>query len=352
MRRWIKLTAVIAVFAILAAACGGTSSTTETTAKPTFKACEVTDTGGVDDKSFNQTAWKGVLDAGKDFGIETKVLESQSEADYETNINSLIGENCDIIITVGFLLGDATKAAAEANPDQKFAIVDFAYDPALPNVLGLVFNTAEAGFLAGYVAAGTTQTGTIGTFGGINIGGPVTDFMDGYVWGARYYNAQNGTDVKVLGWDPEAKDGLFVGNFESKDDGRTMGQSLIDEGADIILPVAGPVGQGTAALAQERGDVGIIGVDTDWYVSIPTYKEVYVTSVMKNMDVAVYDAIKQAMDGTFEGGVFVGTLANDGVGIAPFHDWDSKVPADVKSAVEDLKTQIIDGTLDIQQPPA
>jgi len=352
VRRWIKLTAVIAVFAILAAACGGTSSTTETTAEPTFKACEVTDTGGVDDKSFNQTAWKGVLDAGKDFGIETKVLESQSEADYETNINSLIGENCDIIITVGFLLGDATKAAAEANPDQKFAIVDFAYDPALPNVLGLVFNTAEAGFLAGYVAAGTTQTGTIGTFGGINIGGPVTDFMDGYVWGARYYNAQNGTDVKVLGWDPEAKDGLFVGNFESKDDGRTMGQSLIDEGADIILPVAGPVGQGTAALAQERGDVGIIGVDTDWYVSIPTYKEVYVTSVMKNMDVAVYDAIKQAMDGTFAGGVFVGTLANDGVGIAPFHDWDSKVPADVKSAVEDLKTQIVDGTLDIQQPPA
>ncbi len=352
MRRWIKLTAVIAVFAIVAAACGGTSGTTETTSEPTFKACEVTDTGGVDDKSFNQTAWKGVLDAAADFGIETKVLESQSEADYETNINSLIGENCDIIITVGFLLGDATKKAAEANPDQKFAIVDFAYDPALPNVLGLVFNTAEAAFLAGYVAAGTTQTGTIGTFGGINIGGPVTDFMDGYVWGARYYNSQNGTDVKVLGWDPEAKDGLFVGNFESKDDGRTMGQSLIDEGADIILPVAGPVGQGTAALAQERGDVGVIGVDTDWFVSIPTYKEVYVTSVMKNMDVAVYNAIKEAMDGTFQGGLFVGTLENDGVGIAPFHDWDSKVPADVKAAVEDLKSQIIAGTLDIQQPPA
>jgi basic membrane protein A len=120
---------------------------------PKFKACQVTDTGGIDDKSFNATAWKGVEDAVSQLGVEGKYLESQQQTDYEKNINAFLEENCDMIITVGFLLGDATKAAAEANPDVKFSIVDFAYDPTIPNVLGQVFNTDEAAFLAGYVAA-------------------------------------------------------------------------------------------------------------------------------------------------------------------------------------------------------
>ncbi|MDH5452438.1 MAG: BMP family ABC transporter substrate-binding protein, partial [Paracoccaceae bacterium] len=217
-----------------------------------FTACQVTDTGGIDDNSFNQTAWKGVEDAEAELGISGRFLESQAETDYEANINSLLGGACYVIVTVGFLLGDATKTAAEQNPDQKFSIVDFAYDPALPNVLGQVYATDEAAFLAGYLAAGMTQTGTLGVFGGINIP-PVTIFMDGFHHGVSYYNSQKGTAVTVLGWDPTTREGLFTNNFDSLDDGRAFAQNLYDEGADIVLPVAGPVGLGSAALADELG---------------------------------------------------------------------------------------------------
>ncbi len=190
-----------------------------------FTACQVTDTGGIDDSSFNQTAWKGALDAKESLGIEARYLESQAESDYDANLNSLQGGECDVIVTVGFLMGDATKKSAEANPDQKFSIVDFAYDPTLPNVLGQVYATDEAAFLAGYLAAGMSKTGVLGTFGGINIP-PVTIFMDGFVAGANYYNAQKGTNVMVLGWEEEEREGLFTNNFESLDDGRTYAQNL------------------------------------------------------------------------------------------------------------------------------
>lgn len=253
-------------------------------AKTVFKACQVTDTGGIDDKSFNATAWKGVEDAMKEFGIEGKYLESQQQTDYEKNINAFIDEGCNIIITVGFLLGDATEAMAKANPDQKFTIVDYAYDPPIPNVQGQIFSTEQAGFLAGYAAAALSKTGKIGTFGGIQIP-TVTVFMDGYALGAQYYNEKHNTNVEVLGWDPFAKTGLFTGNFESTDDGRTMGETLMDEGADIIMPVAGPVGLGTAAAAKERGNVYIIGVDSDWFLTAPDYADIILTSVMKYMDV-------------------------------------------------------------------
>lgn len=312
-----------------------------------FTACQVTDTGGIDDNGFNQTAWKGVTDAMAEHGIEGRFLESQAATDYEPNINSLLG-GCDIIITVGFLMGDATAAAAEANPDQKFSIVDYAYDPTIPNVLGQVFATDQAAFLAGYLAAGMTQTGTVGTFGGINIP-PVTVFMDGFAWGVDYYNQQKGTSVTVLGWDPDTKEGLFTNNFESLDDGRTFAQNLYDEGADIVLPVAGPVGLGSAALADELGTdkMKIIGVDADQYLTNPEKQGVYLTSILKQMDATVKSAIEAAMDGTFAGGLTVGTLENSGVGLAPYHDMDSAVPDELKSEIESIKQQIIDGTIKV-----
>jgi len=311
-----------------------------------FTACQVTDTGGIDDAGFNQTAWKGVQDAMDEKGIDGRFLESQAETDYEANLNSLLGGQCDVIITVGFLMGDATKAAAEANPDQHFSIVDFAYDPAIPNVLGQVFATEQAAFLAGYLAAGMTETGVIGTFGGINIP-PVTVFMDGFVHGANYYNEQKGTDVTVLGWDPEAKEGLFTNNFESLDDGRAYAQNLYDEGADIVMPVAGPVGLGSAALADELGTdkLKIVGVDADQYMTDPEKKHVYLTSVLKRMDSTVQAVIDDAMEGNFEGGVVVGTLENEGVGLAPFHDFEDAVPTELKSEIEDIKAGIIDGSI-------
>lgn len=314
-----------------------------------LKVCQVTDAGGIDDRSFNATAYEGVLMVEEELGGEAKYLESQQQTDYERNINAFLEDDCDLIVTVGFLLGDATQAAAEANPDQNFAIVDFAYDPVIPNVLGLTFATDQAAFLAGYVAAGTTEMGKVGTFGGLQIP-TVTIFMDGFAYGVDYYNEQNGTNVEVLGWDPAEQDGLFAGNFESTDDGRSLGETLMDEGADIIMPVAGPVGLGTAAAAQERGGVYIIGVDTDFTVSAPDYSDITLTSVMKNMDVAVFDAAQQVAEGTFSGGTYVGTLENDGVDIAPFHELDSEVPDEVKSALDGLRASIIAG--EIQTAPA
>ncbi len=322
-------------------------------AKKVIKACQVTDIGGIDDRSFNATAWKGMQMAHEKLGVEVKYLESQQQADYATNIQEFINEGCDIIITVGFMLGDATKEYAQKYPDQKFAIVDFAYDPPLPNVLGLVFSVDEASFLAGYVAGGMTKTGKVATFGGIKIP-PVTQFMVGYEQGVKYYNKKHGTNVEVLGWQTDLKkegfgDGVFVGNFESTDDGRRVAESFMDEGADIILPVAGPVGLGTAAAVKERGAM-MIGVDTDWYISAPEYKDVYLTSVLKNMDVAVFQAVKMVVDGTFKGGVYVGTLANNGVGIAPYHEFEDKVPAELKAEVEQVKEGIIKGEISTGWP--
>ncbi len=314
-----------------------------------FLACAVTDTGGVDDKGFNQYTWQGVQDAAKAGGFETKLLESKAETDYVPNLQSFVQAKCDVIVTVGFLLGDATKASAEANPGIKYTIVDYAYDPTIPNVLGQVYATNQAAFLAGYLAAGMTKTGVLGTFGGINIGGPVTDFMDGFVWGADYYNKQKNKAVKVLGWDPAKKDGVFVGDFNSIDKGKDIAKSMVDEGADIILPVAGKVGQGPAALAMELGadKLKIIGVDTDQYNTDPDHKAVFLSSVLKKVDSTTNEAVTEAFKGTFKGGVIVGTLESGGVALAPFHDFDSAVPDDLKADLEKIKAGIIDGSIKV-----
>ncbi|MBT8456644.1 MAG: BMP family ABC transporter substrate-binding protein [Rhodobacteraceae bacterium] len=316
------------------------------TSAAAFSACQVTDTGGIDDNSFNQTAWQGVLDAQESLGVEGRFLESQAETDYEANLNSLLGGQCDIILTIGFLLGDATQKAAAANPDQLFSIVDFAYDPPLENVLGQVYATDQAAFLAGYLAAGMTETDVIGVFGGINIP-PVTIFMDGLAWGVDHYNSVHGTEVSVLGWDPEAREGLFTNNFESLDDGRAFAQNLYDEGADIVLPVAGPVGLGSAALANELGtdELKIIGVDADLYLTDPERGHVYLTSIMKRMDSTVYQVIEQTMAGEFEGGLIVGTLENGGVDLAPFHDFEGAIPAELKAELTEVRAGIIDGSI-------
>jgi basic membrane protein A len=354
----------VIVLVMVLAACGPTAAPTAAPLPGAgLKIGEVTDTGGIDDRSFNATAWRGVENAVTDLGVEGKYLESQQQTDYETNIREFLDQKYDLIITVGYLLGPATAKAAMENPSQEFAIVDYSYpdcwpgavvgkdcgsDKELANVLGLTFQTDEAAFLAGYLAAAMSKTGKVGTFGGIKIP-TVTIFMVGFEKGVQYYNSKHGTSVQVLGWktDPALDgcgDGSFTGNFESTDDGRRFGQNLMDEGADVIMPVAGPVGLGTAAACQEKGAM-MIGVDNDWYVFAPDYKAAYLTSVLKNMDVTIYDAIKTVIGKTFKGGVYVGTLKNDGVGIAPYHDYDSKISADLKAEIEQLKKDIIAGTV-------
>ena len=344
----------IAAFALIAGACGGSSDTAteETTAEATEEttaalpgagilACQVTDTGGVDDKGFNQISYKGMQDAEATLGVTIDLLESASDADYAPNLQNFADKGCNIIVTVGFLLGDATKAAAEANPDKNYAIVDSAFDPPIANARGLVFATDQPSFMAGYLAAGMTKTGVVGTFGGINIP-PVSIFMDGFAKGVAYYNAQKGTKVKVLGWDTTKKDGTFAGNFNSLDDGKNIAKSQADEGADIIFPVAGPVGLGSAQFAMESGGkVKIIGVDVDMSVSNATQAEVYVGSVLKKIDAAVLAAVGNALNGEGGGTDYLGTLENGGVGVAI----TSTITPELQAELDAITAGIIDGSI-------
>jgi len=384
LRKRAALLGLVLALALVAAACGDddtgdttttaaptTTEATTTTAGPTTTteatttttlpppppgkevlACQVSDTGGIDDKSFNETAWKGALEAQDQLeGVTVEFLESQAATDFRPNIDSFINKGCDVIITVGFLLEADTAAAARDNPDQKFAIIDAApnafswsdadgnYDPAwYVNVRPITFQTDEAAFLAGYMAAGVSSTGVVGTFGGLNIP-TVTIFMDGFLKGVNHYNSVKGTSVAVLGWD--GSEGLFTNNFESLDDGRTFAQNLVDEGADVLLPVAGPVGLGSAALCQETGSCAIIGVDADQTLTAPEYTSVFATSVMKLMDVAVYNTINNVLVLDTIGNPFVGTLENQGVGLAPFHDFESVVPAELSSEMDAIRDAII-----------
>jgi basic membrane protein A len=347
------------VLAVFAAACAeeeepsgnGGDDTEEPAALPGegMTACQVTDTGGIDDKSFNQTAYDGAVQAEEELGVEAKFLESQTANDFAPNIQAFIDQGCDIIVTVGFLLGDATLKAAQDNPDQLFAIVDVDFfdfekeeDITLDNAKELTFQTDEAAFLAGYLSAGMSGSGKVGTFGGIPIP-PVTIFMDGMLAGVNYYNEQNGAEVELLGWD--GKDGLFTGDFENQDNGRNVTESLLDEGADIVMPVAGPVGLGSAAAMQDAGAGSLIWVDTDGCVSASEFCDLFLTSVMKNMNVAVFDSIAAVVDDSFEGGLYTGTLENGGVGIAPYHEFEDDVPADLATQVEEIQQQIISGEL-------
>jgi basic membrane protein A len=200
---------------------------------PVFKVGEVSDFGGVDDKSFNQLAWEGVQKANTDLGTDGKFLESKVQADYGKNIQQFIGEGANMVVTVGYAMGVDTAAAAKANPDTLFAIVDYSFPDCfpgavegkdcgsatdLPNVRGLEFQTDEAAMLAGYAAAGFTKTGKVATFGGLPFPS-VTIFMKGFEAGVKHYNAVHGTNVQMLGWDTAKGEGTFVNNFDSTDDG-------------------------------------------------------------------------------------------------------------------------------------
>ncbi len=172
--------------------------------------------------------------------------------------------------------------------------------------------------------------------------------MNGFEAGMDHYNEQKGTNVRLIGWDRERQEGLFTGDFENQDNGRNTTESLLDEGADIILPVAGPVGLGSAAAIEDAGKGTLIWVDTDGCESAPEICPLLLTSVMKNMDVAVFDAIQEALEGELEGGLYVGTLENEGVGIAPYHEFEDQVPDELKQEVEELRDQIIAGEVSVE----
>jgi basic membrane protein A len=343
--------AALLVGGLSLAACGSkpsdSSSGGSTTAASNYLACMVTDTGGIDDKSFNASAWKGMKDAEAAGKAKVQYVTSTSENDYTPNINSLIAKKCQLVVTVGGLMGDATKAAAGTNPNQKFAIVDASYDPPLANVFGMTFNTAQGAFLGGYLAAGMSQSGTVATYGGLQIA-PVTIYMDGFQEGVEYYNTKKSKSVKVLGWDEKSQKGTFAGSFTDQNKGKQIANNFIQQGADVIFPVAGGVGLGTAAAAEAtNGKVNLLWVDFDGCENAAQYCKLFLSTVLKNIPAIVTKTVEDAAGGSFQSGAYVGTLANNGTGLAPYHDLDSKVPADLKSEIEQLKQDLISGKVTI-----
>jgi len=330
-------------------AAAGSSTPAATTGK--FTGCMVSDTGGVDDRSFNAAAWAGMQAAvAANSNITVKFSTSTSTADYTPIINTFLSQKCNIIVTLGFAMGDATKAAATANASQKFSIVDNSYSPTLPNVDALVFNTVQDAFLGGYLAAGMTKTGKVATFGGQEFP-TVTIYMDGYWDGVQYYNQKHGTHVQVLGWNEQTQKGSFTGDFTNQTKGQTLTQTFISEGADIIFPVAGNVGLGAAKAVQQADaaagsqKVNMEWVDLDGCVSAPQYCKYFITSVLKGETLAVKTAVLAAAGGSFKGGNYIGTLANGGVSLAPFHDFDSTVSASLKSELQQISTGIQNGSI-------
>lgn len=299
------------------------------------------DTSGIDTASFNQSVWQAVLDAQTNLGVSGAYLKSQSTSDYTTNISSFINQGYDLIITVGFRMSAATQAAAQAHPAQKFTIADVAYNPILSNVIGQSLASEQCAFLSGYLAAGTTKTGKVATFGGMQIP-QTTQFMDGYVQGVAYYNQQNNTTVKVLGWDPVTKTGEFTNDFSNPVAGLQMGQKLLGQGADIIFPVAGSTGLGAAQAVKTKGNAWVIGVDTDWTVSEPEYSSVVLTSAIKNVRASTYAVIQLIYQNSFIGGNYIGNLANQGVGLGTI---SPTVPQALLTGLEQVKAGIIAGTI-------
>ncbi|QTX06141.1 BMP family ABC transporter substrate-binding protein [Agromyces archimandritae] len=317
-----------------------------------FLPCMVSDAGGFDDKSFNQLGFEGLQAAAEELGVEYKEVESQAETDYASNINGLVDQGCNAIVSVGFLLAPAALEAAQANPDIDFISIDDPIDQDgdgetdAENIKPIIFDTAQAAFLAGYLSAGVTKTGAVGTFGGANIP-TVSIFMDGFKQGVDHYNEENGTQVKVLGWD--GTDGSFTGGFEANDTARQIAQGLIDQNIDVLLPVGGPIYQSAAAAIEDSGrEIALIGVDADVFETDPSVGPLLLTSIRKGMDVGVHEAIVEAGNGEFDPTPFIGTLENEGVGLAPFHDWESKVPAELADKLDELRQAIIDGDIAVE----
>ena len=324
------------------------------------KACLVTDLAGVDDRSFNASAWQGVQDA-MAAGYATAdsfYLESESAADWQPNIDQFIEQGCQHIVTVGFALGEVTAINAAANPDILWTMVDNVltdetFAPlALANVRELVYQTDQAAFAAGYLAAGVSNTGVLCTYGGRNFP-TVSIFMDGFTRGAAHYNDVNGTDVTVLGWDVEDKDGQFTGSFTDMGLARQTAESQFQEGCDVSIPVGGAINLPAGDAINDLGlDAALIGVDADAYFAMDSqYQSVWLTTVEKAIGPFVALSIQEQAEETWAAGAFVGDLSNGGVGLSDYHDWDSRVSDELKAEVEQLLADIESGLIKADYTP-
>jgi basic membrane protein A len=345
------LFALMLVASMVLSACGGAAAP-----GGKLKVGLVTDVGGVNDKSFNQSAWVGTQKGAQEFGMDAKYIESKQPTDYEKNIDQFATEKYDVIITVGFLMGDATAVKAKQYPNIKFAIIDNAYFPTkgvaycddtkkdcyvdggLTNVTSLMFQEDQVGYLAGVLAAGMSKTGVVCSVAGMEIP-PVVRFVVGYQNGAKWMKPDIKTPLNV-----------YIPSFTDPAKGKEVGNSMIGQGCDVVFGVGGNTGNGGLLAAKEKGLMAI-GVDVDQYNTYPEVKDALLSSAAKNVDAAVYEYLKAVNGKTSKAGVFTANLSNGGIGLAPYHDWDSKIPQAVKDKVKEAADGLKSGTLQTGYKP-
>jgi basic membrane protein A len=311
---------------MLLSACGGGGG-------GTFKIGLVTDVGRVNDRSFNQSAWEGVQKAGEELKAEVKYIETTDAKDYENNIKQFADEGYDLVVTVGFALTDATIKMAKAYPDIDFIGVDQFQSEALPNLTGLVFHEDQSGYLAGVLAASLTKSGTIAAVLGTDLVPPVVAFNEGYIAGAKSVKP----DIKVIStYHP----GEISQAFTDPEWGAATAAQAIDQGADVIFGAGGMTGNGALEETATHAGLYCIGVDTDQWDTVPGAQPCLVSSAMKMITPGVVELAKLSKDGKFPGSNYFGAA-----GLASFHDFDSKVPADVKSELERVDKGLKDGSI-------
>lgn len=354
-----KLAAVLLVAALLATAAAGCAKEPVAAPTPTepaaaassagLRAAMVTDVGGLGDRGFNDLSYAGLRRASEELGVEIAVLESRKPADYESNLTTLAAAGSSPVFAVGYLMTGAVTQLAPRFAGVTFAGIDIVFDPLAGNVIGLSFKEQEAGYLAGVVAGKlTTRTDVdprlnaekvVGFVGGMKIP-PVQRFEAGFIAGVR--SVAPGVRVKSV----------YTGGFTDARRGRRAGESLIAAGADIIFAAAGLTGNGAAEACKRRSAL-FIGIDADQYETIAGIGDTILTSAVKRIDNVVFLTVKDAAAGDLKGGANrVFGLAEDGVGLAPYHAWEAKLPQDIKDAVAKARDEVVSGAVTVPETKA
>jgi basic membrane protein A and related proteins len=293
----------------------------------------VSDVGKIDDKSFNQSTWEGLKKAETELGAQVQYIETTDSKDYAKNIATFADAKYDVIVTVGFALGEATLEAAAMYPDIKFIGVDQAQATVVPNVVGLVFPEDQAGFLVGALAAQMSKSGKLGAVLGTDVVPAVWRFGEGYRAGALYINPA--IEINVI----YHSDVGFDKTFSDPEWGKTTAISMIDKGVDVIFGAGGKTGNGALLGAAEKG-VLAIGVDTDQYFTVPEAQKVLLSSAMKDLTGGTFAILKGIKEGSFTAGDYMGVAT-----FAPYHDLDATVPAEVKAKMDEIQAALLDGSL-------
>ncbi|RLC97984.1 MAG: BMP family ABC transporter substrate-binding protein [Chloroflexi bacterium] len=352
MRKYLLITLSLLTIVALLAACGPkeTEVATEAPVEITMEDCPkaevfcvglVTDVGKIDDKSFNQSTWEGVQLTQDELGVDiVQYIETTDSKDYGKNIAQFGDAGFDVIVTVGFGLGEATLEAGPKYPDVKFIGVDQFQGDVVENVVGLIFPEDQSGFLAGALAAQMSESGKLGAVLGTDAVPPVWRFGEGYRAGAQYINPD--IEVNVV----YHNDVGFDKTFTDPEWGKTTALSMIDKGVDVIFGAGGKTGNGALLGCAEKG-VLAIGVDTDQYYTVPEAQSVLLTSAMKLLTPGTFDLIKMAKEGNFPaGGNYLGAA-----GLAPYHDLADQVPDDVDAKIQEIDAALKDGSLETGVAP-